>query len=432
MDLKAKIFKGIGWNFFGTIVSQGTTFILVFFMARILGNINYGKFNIVQSTVLMISSVSGAGLGITATKFIAQYKSDFEQREKLGRILGVTYIIANAVSLILTFIFFMLSKYIALRVFNDKELIMQFRFASIYVFFFTVHGYQIGALSGFERFDDIAKTNLVKAIINLASAFVLIYFWGLNGAAISMVITAAIMYLYSRKLLNDQMKKYNLRLTIRGASKEANVLLIFTLPAALVGIIGGTATWFSNQLLVNHSVDKFISMSIFSLANNLKVVMLFLPGVIGGVISPILVNTKFNDYNKYRKLFNINILVNVVITILISLTIILFNPIILKIVGKGYNGIQPVLIIIGITAVVEVISTCLFQEIYIYDKIWHNVFSTIIWSLILVIITGFFAKKLGAISQGIAYLFADIFQMLFYLYVLIKNRKKLINKEMVA
>ncbi|NNU77311.1 oligosaccharide flippase family protein [Clostridium estertheticum] len=424
MNLKEKILKGISWTIIGTLITQVTTFILVFFMARILGNVNYGKFNIILSTVVSLSTIAGAGLGITATKFIAQYKEDYSKKEKLGKILGISYFTANILSIGFTLILFILSDYIAMKIFKDKDLIVQLKYASIYVFFFTVNGYQVGALTGFERFNDIAKIYALKGIINMLSGFSLIYLWGISGAAASMVVTAISTYLYSRMLLNKQMKIYNLKFILKGSLEELNILLIFTLPAALVGIVGAIATWFSNQLLVNNSYDRFVSMSVFSLSSTFKALIIFFPAIIARVISPILVSMKFTDYNKYKKLFNLNLIINASVTTIMAIIVIVINPIILKIVGKGYDGIQPVIVLLGLSAIVETVSSCLFQEIYIYNKIWHNLFCTIIWSIILVSLTGLFAKNLGAISLAIAYLSANVFQMLFYLIVLIRNRKK--------
>ncbi|OMD38005.1 hypothetical protein BSK56_30725, partial [Paenibacillus borealis] len=246
---------------------------------------------------------------------------------------------------------------------------------------------------------------------------------GLNGAAIAIVVTSAISYFYSKRLVTKAMKNNDIQFTYKKIMEEKEILWIFTFPAALIGIIGGVATWLANQFLVNYSADRFISLSLFNLASNLKIIMTFFPMVVLGVTSPILVSLKNKDYRSYKKLFKLNILLNGSLTIIFSFMVIISLPLILKFVGEGYNGVTSVIIIIGLSAVVEIISTCIYQEIYINNKIWTNFISTVCWAIILICTTFFLSEKYGALAIAMGYLFANIFQNIFYIFVYYKIRR---------
>lgn len=424
MNLKNRLLNGIGWRLIGSVSGQLMSFIAVIVTARLLGNENYGMFSLVQSTVVMFSSVAGAGLGVTATKFIAEYKGMPKYKDKLNKILGLSHITANVVSVLLTLIMIFFSRYIALEIFKEEILITQLLYASVYVYFFTINGFQVGILTGLEKFDDVSKIGILKGLFSLAFLSLFIYLWGLNGAAIAIVITSAISFFYSKHLVVKAMRNSDIQFTYKNTLEEKGVLWIFTFPAALIGVIGGVATWLANQFLVNYSTDRFISLSLFNLASNLKIIMTFLPMVVLGVTSPILVNLKNKDYKLYKRLFKLNILLNGSLTIIFSLMVIFCIPLILKLVGDGYSDITSVIIIIGLSAIVETISTCIYQEIFINNKIWTNFLSTIIWALILISTTFFFSAKYGALAIAMGYLLANIFQNIFYIIVYYKIRNK--------
>lgn len=134
MSIKNRLLNGISWRLLGSVSGQLMSFMAVIVSARLLGNENYGMFSLVQSTVVMFSSVAGAGLGVTATKFIAEYKGMPEYKEKLNKILGLSHVTANVISMALTLIMILFARYIALEIFKEEVLITQLLYASVYIF----------------------------------------------------------------------------------------------------------------------------------------------------------------------------------------------------------------------------------------------------------------------------------------------------------
>ena len=60
------------WTFAGTVISRGLMFVATVAVARILGKTAYGELGMIQSTVGMFSVFAGFGLGLTATKYVAE------------------------------------------------------------------------------------------------------------------------------------------------------------------------------------------------------------------------------------------------------------------------------------------------------------------------------------------------------------------------
>ena len=62
------------WALFGNFIGKGLSLIAGIAVARFLGSEVYGEYGIIKSTLIMIAIFSSFGLGITATKFIAETK----------------------------------------------------------------------------------------------------------------------------------------------------------------------------------------------------------------------------------------------------------------------------------------------------------------------------------------------------------------------
>ncbi|MDQ3920568.1 MAG: oligosaccharide flippase family protein, partial [Acidobacteriota bacterium] len=56
--------------------------------ARCLGRKGYGELGIIQSTVGMFQVFAGFGLGLTATKYVAEFKR--QNPERAGHIIAVS------------------------------------------------------------------------------------------------------------------------------------------------------------------------------------------------------------------------------------------------------------------------------------------------------------------------------------------------------
>lgn len=59
----------------GNVISKFALLVATIFVTKYLGKKEYGQFGIIKSTILMFAMFAGLELGMTATKYISQYKS---------------------------------------------------------------------------------------------------------------------------------------------------------------------------------------------------------------------------------------------------------------------------------------------------------------------------------------------------------------------
>ena len=88
-----RLARGIFWSVSGTVISRGLMLVAMVLVARMLGKTAYGEFGMLQSTFLgMFGVFAGFGLGLTATKHVAEYcRSD---PERAGRIITLSGLFA--------------------------------------------------------------------------------------------------------------------------------------------------------------------------------------------------------------------------------------------------------------------------------------------------------------------------------------------------
>ena len=112
-DVIKRLASGAIWSFTGTAIAKLIVLIASIFCARILGKELFGEFGMVRSTINMFVVLGSAGLGITATKYIAEYR--YTQKERVASIYLLTTVFAVVTGLIVTIAILLLADYLAVE-----------------------------------------------------------------------------------------------------------------------------------------------------------------------------------------------------------------------------------------------------------------------------------------------------------------------------
>ncbi len=86
-SLRGRFARGAVWSLLGALMAQGATLAASVITARLLGREQFGEYGMIQSTVGMLGIFAGLGLGMTATKFVAELRTRDPQRA--GRIIAL-------------------------------------------------------------------------------------------------------------------------------------------------------------------------------------------------------------------------------------------------------------------------------------------------------------------------------------------------------
>src|ERR1700680_1978946 len=80
------------WGVLGAVISRALNMAAWVICARLLGRSDFGQLTMVQSTAGVFGVFAGMGLGMTATRYIAEFRTSDPARA--GRILGLAQLVA--------------------------------------------------------------------------------------------------------------------------------------------------------------------------------------------------------------------------------------------------------------------------------------------------------------------------------------------------
>lgn len=404
-----RLARGFFWSIVGTILSRGLMFIASILIARILGKTGYGEFGIIQSTVGMFGVFAGFGLGLTATKHVAQYKNN--EPDRAGRIIGLSWFTAIATSGIIALCLIIFSRWLAINTINAPHLASTLRIGALILIFSAFNGTQTGALSGFEAFKTIAHVNLFVGLISFPVLVAGAYWGGLTGAIWALVINLFISWLLNHIALRKEAKRYRITINFKNCFQELPILWGFSLPAVLSSSMVGPVYWLCNALLVNQP-GGYGEMGIYHAANQWYVALSILPGLLGHVLLPIL-SERFgqNDVKQSIKTLGVAIKTNAILVIPLALVASLASPYIMSLYGEEFRSGWLTLIVILWTTGLITMQAPVGQVIAASGKMWIGFLMNLGWAIVFISGTLFFVDRgsIGlAIARATAYVFHTI------------------------
>ena len=176
-DLNKKIINHSFWILLGNVISKFILLIATILMARYLGKEEYGQFGIIKSTILMFAMFAGLELGMTATKYISQYK--LVDKSKVEKIVGLSNLFAILISLLVSGLVYLYSKKIANHI-DAPSLYQEIQISSFILFFSSLNGIQNGILAGIEKFKESSINNAVAGILSSTGLVVASKYFGLE------------------------------------------------------------------------------------------------------------------------------------------------------------------------------------------------------------------------------------------------------------
>lgn len=376
-----RLASGMFWLMVGAVISRVLMLVAMILVARILGKTVYGELGMINSTIGMLGTFAGFGLGLTATKYIAEYRQSDPLRA--GYIIGLSGLFTTVTGGLIAVGLFISAPWLAEHTLNAPHLSSVLRVAALILFVSTLNGAQIGALSGFEAFKIIAYINLFVGLISLPVLVAGVWFGGLMGAVWAMTINFFINWLFNHLALRKEARRHRVPFTFRHCTREISVLWKFSFPAVLSATLVGPVNWACGALLVNQP-DGYGEMGIFSAANQWRIAILFIPNMLSQVVLPLLSNLNAeSESQRYRKVLILNIILNTGISLAIVLPLVLFAHLVMNAYGPDFEQGKNVLRILAFTAVLMAANNAVGQAIISKGKMWIGFMFNILWAIAL-------------------------------------------------
>lgn len=420
-NLRRRFVSGVSWNVLGTVLAQGSVFATNLLIANQLGLQSFGEFSLLQNTALTLSAIAQVGTGATVSRYVAQYRATDPARA--GRILGFCTLFTLLTGLTVSFLLFVLSGQLSTGTLNAPQLSGGLKIMAAYLLFSVMAGYQTGALTGLEAYPRIAKLGAMHAIIHIAVAFIGVWFYGLPGALWSLVISLIVRWLLHHQAIRWEARKFGIRITYVIEKDERDVLLRFSVPAALGGSTSMLAFWLVNMMLAKQPMG-FLQLGLFAAALNLQTIVKFVPSIMASV-GGVLLNSHFDadDRTLFRRSYWMNVGATTVAVGFAGLAVILLSNFLLSFFGEGFAAAKPIVKILVAAAFIEAVMVSLYQLVYALERMWWSYFGiTVPRCLVILTFASLLIPQIGAAGLAWAHLLGSLTCLCSMIYFVRSNR----------
>ena len=400
-----RIAVGAFWSFTGTALAKFFVLVAGIFCARILGKQGYGEFGMVRSTISLFVTVGFAGLGLTATKYISEYRKT--AKERIGSIVYLTNGFALFMGILIATIILLISPYLADDILEAPHLVDDLRVGALLLFVTVINGAQVGVLSGFENFRAIALNTLWGSIAECSFMLLGAWYYGVFGAILGYGVGFAVLYTLNRISIKRLLNIEGISVTRSTFNRiDLSLLYKFSLPAALSSMMVVPTYWIVRSMLVRH--NGFEELAIYEAADHWKIIILFIPSAISQVVLPILSSSLGEGKDKFWKILKMNLFLNAGVALVLTLLVGCFSPFIMGLYGNGYDDTST-LIILVISTIFNSIATVVGLSISSRAKMWTGATFNFMWAIM--VVGGsycFISLNLGATGVALALLLAYV------------------------
>lgn len=392
-DIARRIVSGAFWSFVGTTLAKIIVLVGSVICARILGKEEFGEFGMVRSTINMFVVFGTAGLGLTASKYISEYR--VTDKKHIPSIYVLTNGFAFITGLIITTIILLFSDFFASTSLGAPHLASSIRIGAVLLFVTIISSAQNGVLSGMEDFKAIAYNTLIGSIFETVFMLVGAFFLGVPGAVFGFGIGYISVFIANSISIKMKFKKEGIIPSIRYFRKEdLSLLYRFSLPAALSSMMVAPAFWVVRAILVK--TNGFGELAIFEASDQWRIIIMFIPSTLSNVVLPILSSIQTNDSANFWKILNINIVLNGSIALALAIVVSFLSPFIINLYGNGFSEFLT-LVLLSFSTVFSSVAVVVGLSISSREKMWTGFSFNLLWATMFIGSTTIFLHyKMGA------------------------------------
>ena len=372
-SIRARLARGIGWNVVSSVFTQGSVFLTNVVIANVLGRVVFGEFGMIQNTALIVAGMAQMATGVTATKYIAEFRSSDPGRA--ARILGLCSVVSLIAAFAATLVIALIASWLASSILKAPHLTRGIIISSAVIFFSVINGFQTGALAGLEGYGKLARAGIIQGIFYLSVCTLFAWLWELEGALGGLAVSFFLRWHIFNSALKQECAEQKFCANYGNWWIERPLITKFMLPSAAIGLLSLPIVWLSNVLLVREP-DGYSQMGIFSAAYSLRTMIIFLPSLMNNVGMSILNFQKGTQNERnYKKVFLANFALTQSVGLIVGVIVILLGPWLLRAFGKDFPEGYTVLLILVFSGIAEVLSTAIYQVIQSQERMWLSFFS---------------------------------------------------------
>lgn len=176
-----------------TLIKIITSFLLAKIISIYLGPTGLGISGQLAGFIAILTVFSSGGINNGIVKYIAEHKFDVY---KTNKILKASSVITFICSLLCSLILILGSAMWSKMLFGTSEFYLIIVLFGVFISFYSAFSLINSVLNGLGKIRFLNNINIITNVVNLLLCFIMIYFFNLNGALVSMISYQVIIVLF--------------------------------------------------------------------------------------------------------------------------------------------------------------------------------------------------------------------------------------------
>lgn len=401
---RSKLVSDSFWSIFGNGLGSGLLLLAGIIIARFLGSDLYGEYGMVKSTMFYIASFSTFGLGITSTKYVAQFSKD--KKEYVKEIISDSLKITFWSSLILSFFLVAFARPLS-EWLDSPGLTTPFQYLGLIIICRSINMTQVGILGGIKNYRASAINAFISGLSMLIICVPLTFYFSINGALISLLISQII-----NCILNYISIKYIiLKLSFQQKGNFIKELLVFSFPVALQESTYFIGHW--GGLLILTKLSSINEVGLFSAASQWNAMILFIPSTLYNVVISHL-SSNLDSSNNQIKIMKIMLAVNFISTLVPFIMVWICSGWIESFYGTSFKGMGNILTVLVCSSIFTCCSNVFRSQFIAHGKNWLLLFIRTFKDCIFLITAFILIRHCNGIDGGLYYSWSNLITSVIY------------------
>lgn len=405
-SIAKRLARGSLWSLFGSVISRLLVLAAMIVVARVLGRERFGEFGLIQATLGVVGLMAGLGLGGTVTRFVAQHAA--AEPDRAGRVIALVTSVSIGAVVFAAALLVAASGPIARAVLEAPHLQTALVLGVLLMAATAFRGIQNGVLAGLEKFDLIARLNILDGVVALVAMAVLAYFYGVEGALLGLASGALAVWVVGRIVMTRELSARGIAVRYAGCRADWRILTGYSLPSLLANLVATPVLWFCMTLLAR-TPDGYAQLGTYNAAYQWHGPMVFIPMILMSVSIPVLVQEwEAGRRERSRKvtLWICGLLLAISLPPVVLLSFL--SPWVMNLYGPGFAAGAMVLVLLLAAAPLHGISKITTGALMAMNRAWWVLIANAIWGAGLIGFAVTLVPANGALGLAQAFLFAHM------------------------
>lgn len=353
------------WAISGSFVSKGLMFLGGLAVVNLLGKFDFGVFSLMKSTIVAFSTFFALGFNYVCTKFIAESLDGNEKN--IYQVYKLTGLFSLSLSIVSIVVIVFFGNTLSTIIIQNNENIVSFSLISPFVLAYIMYNWTVGVMSGLGKFKKLAFNDIINGISTFIFTVTLTFFYGINGALISLFFSYFLCFLLNMRSLNNEIKYYK---TI--SNPDLNLIqkiLKFSLPFSLQEMVYPIFVWGTNFSIVYYS--SYEALGLFSAALQWNAIVIIIPAMLKNVILSN-ISSNISKIFETKQVITNSVKINFITSGLVAVVIIILSKIkfFKTLYIDSFEGIDQLILIGVLSSLILSISDVYLQFLIANSKNW--------------------------------------------------------------